>query len=119
MNTTARNLLIVVAIAAAVYFLPGGGDAATFVGGLLSAGILTLFALLGVRFYRENRIAVFSLGDQHRAILYSSLGVAVFAMAALRRLFDAGGAGVLVWFALMGSAAFGLYTVYVRHREYG
>ncbi len=63
---TARNVAIVVAIAAAVYFIPGGGRAAS----TFEAALWVAFGLgvgyLGLRLYREHRIALHSLGDRHR-----------------------------------------------------
>ena len=39
-------------------------------------------------------------------------------MAALNRLFNAGGIGVLVWFALIGGASYGLVQVWRSWRSY-
>ena len=39
-TTTLRNIAIILALAAIVYFVPGGGDAAALIGGLLSTAIL-------------------------------------------------------------------------------
>lgn len=116
--TTARNVVIVLAIAAVVHFIPGGGTSAAFVGVLLSLAINVLLVLIVGRFYRENRVALFSLGDRWRALLYGAVGVAVLAMAARGRLFDSG-AGTLLWLALIGGASYAVYMVYRQHREYG
>ena len=116
---TARNVAIIVAISAVVAFLPGGGDSAAFVGAVLSTLITVAFAWIAARLYREHRLGLFSLGDQHRALLYGALGTLVFAMAALTRLFDEGGIGVLLWFALVGGASYALVVVYRHWRAYG
>ena len=75
-----RNVAIVLAIAAAVYFLPGGGRAAS----TFEAALWVAFGLgvgyLGLRLYREHRIALHSLGDRHRALLYGAVALAVFAV---------------------------------------
>lgn len=118
MGTTARNVGIIVLIAAAVYALPGGGRSADLIAALLSAAITVCFTLIGIRVYRENRMTVFALGDRWRAVLYGSIAVAVFAMAALSRLFNAGGLGALVWFVLIGGAAYGLVLVWRAWRSY-
>jgi len=117
-TTTARNVAIVMAIAAAVYFIPGGGTSAAFVAVLLSLAINVLLVLILGRLYRENRVAIFSLGDRYRGLLYGAVGVAVLAMAARSRLFDTG-AGTLLWLALIGAASYAVYMVYRQHREYG
>ena len=119
MSAGVRNVLIILVLAAVVAFVPGGGHTAAFIGAVFSTAILATFVLLAVRFYRENRVSIFSLGDRHRAILYGSIGLAVVAMAARQRLFDAGGGGVLAWLVMIGAAAAGLYAVWRHHRAYG
>lgn len=118
MNKTARNVLILVAIAAAVAFLPGGGNTAELVLALLSIGITVAFVLLGIRFYRENRVAIFSLGDKHRAIAYSSLGALVVAFAGRSTLTDTA-IGSVVLVLLFAGAVAGAYAVWRHHRSYG
>lgn len=118
MSKTARNVLILIAIAAAVAFLPGGGDTADIVGSLLSIGISVIFVLLGIRFYRENRVAIFSLGDKHRAIAYASLGALIVAFAGRTKLTDSG-PGSVVLILLFAGAIAGAYVVWRHHRAYG
>lgn len=118
MAQTARNVLIIVALAAAVTFIPGGGDVANALAALLSLGILVAFVLIAARYYRENRMEIFGLGDQWRAVFYGAVGVIVFAMAARPRLFDLGGGGTLLWMVLLAGAVYALYRVWRQHREY-
>jgi hypothetical protein len=112
-----RNVLIVLAIAAAAYFIPGGGDTASFIGALLSIGIMLAFVLIAARLYREYRTEIYSLGDAHRGLLYGAIGVAVLAMAAIGRLFDTG-AGIMAWFVMIGGASLALAMVWRRYRSY-
>jgi hypothetical protein len=116
MNATVRNALIVVALAAAVYLLPGGGNGASFVSQVLGTLITASFAFLGWRMYRERRMDLESLGDPHRGMLYGALAAIVWAMAARGWLFDTT-AGILVWCALIGGAAYALVLVFRRHRD--
>ncbi|HWH93597.1 MAG TPA: hypothetical protein VNT03_07030 [Baekduia sp.] len=118
MNKTLRNVLIVVAVAAAVAFLPGGGQTAGAISALLGIGITVIFVLLGIRFYRENRVAIFSLGDRHRGLLYGALGAIVLALAGRAKLLDTG-LGSLVFVALLVGAVAALYAVWQHHRAYG
>jgi hypothetical protein len=113
MSDRARNVLIVLAIGAGVYFIPGGGDTANFVAAVLSVTITLVFALIGARLYREYRIELYGLGDRHRGMLYGAVGLAVVAMASIGRLFDTG-LGILVWFVLVGAASIALAEV-IRH----
>jgi hypothetical protein len=114
----ARNVAIVLAIAAAVYFLPGGGDAAAVVYAILGTLILVSLVLLAARFYREHLTDVHGLGDPWRAVLYGALAVVVLAMAARARLVDTG-AGTLAWIAVIGGASYAVYLCWRRYREYG
>ena len=81
---TARNMAIIVVIAAAVYFLPGGGRAASAFEAALWVAFGVGFGYLGLRFYREHRISIHSLGDRHRALLYGGLALGFFAWACAR-----------------------------------
>lgn len=118
MNKTLRNVLIILAVAAAVAFLPGGGDTAALVSALLGIALTVIFVLLGIRFYRENRVAIFSLGDKHRALLYGALGALVLALAGRVWLIRSG-IGTLVFVVLLVGAAGALYAVWQHHRAYG
>jgi hypothetical protein len=115
--TAARNAAIVALLALAVFALPGGGRAADFVAALLFVLITVFLVLFAGRMYLENRVAVHSLGDRHRALLYGSLGIAVWTLAAGPKLFSTG-AGTVLWFMLMGAASYGLYLVWRHQREY-
>ena len=114
---TARNVIIVLAIAAAVYFLPGGGRAAqTFTAAVWVAFGLG-FGFLGLRLYREHRVALYSLGDRHRALLYGATSVGLFAYVARARMWHTS-LGELIWFLLAGFVVYALLEVYRRARAY-
>jgi hypothetical protein len=118
-NRHLRNIAIVILLSLAVWKLPGGGDTS-------SAILAVLFVILwaGVlffvyRLYMEHRMTIHSLDDRLRALLYGSLAVVVLTLVATSRLWnEAGGLGVLIWFGLLGLAAWGLATVWRAYREY-
>jgi NAD(P)-dependent dehydrogenase (short-subunit alcohol dehydrogenase family) len=112
-----RNVAIVLVLAAIVYLVPGGGDAAAIIGALLSTAILASFVMLAARFYRERRTDIVGLPDRWRATLYGALGVIVLAMAARPRLIETG-AGTIVWVAAVAGAGYALYRVFRYYREY-
>ena len=116
MSTTTRNVLIVLGLALAVYVIPGGDSTAEFIAALLSILITASIAFFGWRLYREHRVAIFSLGDKHRGLLYGALGAIVLMMAARQRLWDAP-AGLLLWFAVFGAAVYALVVVYRYSRS--
>jgi hypothetical protein len=113
----ARNIAILLLIAAAVAFVPGGGRAAntfaTVLGVVFAAGL----AWAGVWFYRQNRVSIYSLGDRRRALLYGSIGVAVVAVAAKPRMWETG-FGEFVWFVLIGLVLYTLVALYRYSRSY-
>lgn len=114
---TARNLAIVAAIAAGVYFLPGGGRAANTFEAALWVAFGIGIAYLGMRLYRENRVALYGLGDRRRALLYGALAGGVFLLTARVRMWNSG-AGELVWFALAALVVYALFATYRYWRSY-
>jgi len=113
-----RNILIIAVLAAIVAFIPQGGDTADFITRVLSVLFAIMFVWFGYWLYRQFRTDIYGLGERHRALLYCSIGVAVFAMAAARRLLDTG-VGTLAFVALLIGASLGLYTTWRHYREYG
>src|SRR4051794_37338438 len=83
-----RNVSIIVAIAAVVYVVPGSGRATSTLEALLAIGFGVAFAYLGVRLYREHRVAIYSLGDRHRGMLYGAIALVLFAAEARGRMWQ-------------------------------
>jgi hypothetical protein len=111
------NVAIILAIAAAVYFIPGGGRAAN----TFEAALWVAFGLgvgyLGLRMYREHHVALHSLGDRNRGLLYGAVALIVFEYAARARMWETG-FGELAWFALAGIVVYSLLAVYRQWRAY-
>jgi hypothetical protein len=116
---TLRNVAIVAAIAAVVYFLLGGahGRAAETFWAVLWVAFGIGIAFFGVRLYRENRVAIHGLGDRHRALLYGALAGVVFLLTARSRMWNTG-AGELAWFVLAAAAVYALIATYRHWRTY-
>lgn len=114
---TARNVAIIVLIAAAIYFIPGGGRAASTFETILWAVFAFGFAYFALRLYREHRVALHSLGDRHRALAYAGVAVALFAWIAHRRMWDTG-LGTLVWVALVAFVLYSALEVFRHSRSY-
>jgi hypothetical protein len=113
----ARNIAIVALIAAAIEFLPGGGQAANAFGAALWIVFAAGFAFFAYRIYRERRVDLYGLGDRHRALLYGAVAVGFTTIAAQPRMWHTG-FGEFVWFVLMGLAGYTLYAVYRFSRSY-
>ena len=115
--STARNVGIVLLLAAAVAFIHGGGATAGLVGAILSTLIMVSLVVFASRFYREHRMELDGLGDRWRGLLYGAIGAVVLALAALPRLKSSSG-GTLVVVAVLGGAAYAFYAVWRHYREY-
>lgn len=113
----ARNIAIVLALAAVVAFLPGGGTGAAVLGSVLSTLILVSFVLIAARFYRERRMDIDGLGERWKLIFYGSLAMLVLAFAGAGRLFDSG-LGTLLWLCLVAGSVYLLVLVWRQYREY-
>jgi low temperature requirement protein LtrA len=117
MVRTLIYIAIILALAAAVALLPGGGTAAGAVGTALSIAFLGTLVWFAARVYRENRMALMALDERWRALLYVAIGVVVVTLAATSRLWLTS-AGVIAWFALLFAAAYALYATWRHSREY-
>jgi hypothetical protein len=113
-----RNVAIILAIAVAVWKLPGGGTAANTIGnvfGIVFVGGLMFFAY---RFYMEHRETLWSLEERQRGLLYGALALAAFALIATRRMWDAGGLGAIIWLAMMLASGYAVYSVWRAYKAY-
>jgi surface polysaccharide O-acyltransferase-like enzyme len=110
---------VIALIALALVALPGGGSALDVVLTLLTVAFFAAIAVVVYRGFRQYRIDLETLSDTLRFVLYGSIGLALLTFTATDRLFDVGGAGVLVWFALLALASYGLFFVWTRYRRYG
>jgi hypothetical protein len=110
---------VVALIALVLVVLPGGGAALDVAITLLTIFFFTAIGLGVYRGYRERRFELDSLEQSQRLVLYGSVGLVALTLTATNRLFDAGGAGVLVWLALLGLCAYGVFWVWTKYRSYG
>lgn len=109
---------LIALVALGLTVLPGGGNALDVVLTALTIVFFAAIALLVARLYRQYRLDIESLDPNIRLALYGSLAIAVLTFTGTDRLFDAGGAGVLVWFALLAVASYGLFWAWTRYRRY-
>lgn len=112
-----RNVAIVMALAALVVLVPGGGEGASFAlqaVSLLFLGVIGWFIYV---YYRQNRLMLYSLGGRRRAVLYASAGLVVLTLTATSRLFETT-AGKVVWLLLLVAAAYATFAVIWSERKY-
>jgi len=114
---TVRNVAIVLALAAAVEFLPGGSRAAETFRSVLWVAFAVGIAYMGVRLYRERRVDIYGLGDRHRGLLYGALAVGVALAAGKERMWQTS-FGEFAWFVLLGTIVYTLFAIYRYTRTY-
>lgn len=116
-RSAARNIAIILALAALVVLVPGGGTGAEVA---LQAASLAFMAVIGwfaVVSYRQNRVAIYSLGERRRAVIYGAVALAVLTLTGTPRLWSTS-AGSIVWLILMGAAAYGIIATIWNARRY-
>ena len=113
-----RNVLIVLGLAAIVWGVPGGHTASNTISNLLTVVLFAGLLFFGYRLYMEHRTTLFDLPENHRLILYSCAALVVVTLGATSRMWNAGGAWILLWFALLGAAVYGFATVIRAWRAY-
>ena len=116
--STARNVAIVAVIAAAIAFLPGGGDVAAVVSRTLGLAFAGVILWAGWWAYRRYATDLDVLPHGFRALLYAALGVIVLAVAGSAKL-TATTSGSLVVVLMLAGAALTLFAVWRAHRELG
>jgi drug/metabolite transporter (DMT)-like permease len=109
---------VIALVALLLVVLPGGGNALDVLLTALTIVFFAAIALLVARLYRQYRLDIESLEPNVRLALYGSLAIVLLTFTGTDRLFDTGGAGVLVWFALLALASYGLFWAWTRYRRY-
>jgi hypothetical protein len=117
MNSTVRNVLIVLVIAALVALVQGGVTAAHVAIQAVSLAFLgTIVWFLSIT-YRQQRTTLYSLGDRRRVLLYVALGVGTLTLTATSRLLGSG-AGSVAWLLLLAGAGYAVFAVLWSARKY-
>ena len=115
---TLRNVAIIIVLAVLVWRLPQGATAGRTISNLLSVILLAGLSFFAFRMYMENRTTLMDLPDRLRVTLYGSVALMVVTLVATSRMWNAGPGPVLLWFALVALAGYGLATVVRAFREY-
>ncbi len=101
----ARNVIIILALAALVAIVPGGGAASNVLLQAIWLAFLAAMVWVATIMYRERRTELYSLGDGRRAALYGALATAVLTLTATHRLWASAG-GSIAWLVLIGGAVY-------------
>lgn len=106
-----RNIAIILALAAAVDFLPGGGNAAAAVLTALSMIFLAAIAWLLYRVYNEQQLTLASLSDGRKAGLFGAVGAIALLVVAYDD-FSSWAGGLLLWIALLAACVGTIFLIW-------
>jgi hypothetical protein len=106
-----RNIGIILALAAAVDFLPGGGNAAATVLTALMMAFLAAIAWLLYRVYHEQQLTLSTLSDGRKAGLFGSVGAIALLVVAYDD-FRSWEGGILIWVALMAACIAVIFMIW-------
>ena len=118
-NKHLRNVAIVLALAVAVWKVPGGGTASATISNIFSVVVpRRACSSSATALYMEHRETFFGLEERQRGLIYGALALAAFAIVATRRLWDAGGLGAMLWLLMLGASGWALYSVWRAYKTY-
>lgn len=114
---TARNAAIVMVLALAVAFVPGGGNVVDAIFTALTMGFLAGIAWMLYTLSRQNQLTLATLGDRRRAIFYGAFGMIALLIAGTDKLFSSGG-GTLLWIFLLGASVAAIWRIWIEANTY-
>ena len=114
---TLRNVAIILALAAAIDFLPGGGAAAAAVLAALTMIFFAAIAWLLYRLYREQQLTLATLSDARRAGLFGAVGGIALLVAGYDKITSWNG-GFVIWIALMAACAGAIFLIWREATTY-
>jgi hypothetical protein len=116
-NANLRNVVIVLALAAVVAFVPGGGTASNVIIQAVAVIFLAALAWVASILYRQHRLALYALGESRRAGLYAAVAVLTLTLTGLHKLWGSS-AGQVVWLILVGASVYVIFAVLWAARRY-
>jgi hypothetical protein len=114
---TIRNIAIIAALAAAVDFLPGGGNAAQAVLTALTMMFLAAIAWLLYRVYHEQQLTLSTLSDGRKAGLFGAVG-AIALLTVAYDDFRSWTGGVVLWIALLAACVGMIFMIWRSATSY-
>src|SRR5262252_6724398 len=117
MPATVRNIIIILALAALIDFLPGGGTGAHVALQAVQILFLGSIAWFASVMYRQHRSSLYGLGDTRRAALYIAAAVILLTLTANARLTSTA-AGTLAFVVLLVGSAYTIFAIIWSARQY-
>lgn len=113
-----RNVAIVLALAAVVAFIPGGGNASDTVLAALYMAFLAAITFAIYTFARQNGTTLAGLAESSRILLYGGLGLIVLLIAGQDEMLSGGAGSQLIWLLLLGVAIAAIWRVWLEATTY-
>ena len=117
MLQTARNIAIILALAAGIDFLPGGGAAAATVLTALTMIFFAAIAWLLYRVYREQQLTLSTLSDARKAGLFGAVGGIALLVVAYDN-FTSWRGGLVLWLVLIAACAGIIFMIWRSATSY-
>jgi O-antigen/teichoic acid export membrane protein len=114
---TVRNVVIILALAAIVDFLPGGGAAAAAIMSALTMIFLAAIAWFVYRLYREQQMTLATLRDPQKAGLFGAVGGIALLIVAYDE-FRSWTGGILLWVALLAGCLAAIFLIWRSANTY-
>jgi O-antigen/teichoic acid export membrane protein len=111
MTQTIRNVAIIALLAAAVDFLPAGGEVAATVVALLAMLFFAAIAWFAYRLYQEQQFTLSTLSDARKAGLFGAVGGIALLVVAYDD-FRAWEGGLVLWIALVAACAGAIFLIW-------
>src|SRR4029077_6152216 len=112
-----RNIAIILALAAGVDFLPGGGNAAAAVLTALTMAFFAAIAWLLYRVYNEQQLTISGLSDARKAGLFGAVGAIALLVVAYDD-FRSWQGGIVLWVALMAGCLGAIFLIWRSETTY-
>ena len=112
-----RNVAIIMLLAAAVAFLPNGGNVVDAIFTLLTMGFLAGITWMLFTLSRENQLTLATLDDKRRAIFYGAFGLIALLIAGTDKLFSTGG-GTFLWIVLLAASVAAIWKIWTEANTY-
>jgi hypothetical protein len=114
---TLRNVAILLALAAAVDFLPGGGNAANTVMAALTLIFLAAISWFVYRLYQEQQLTLATLTDAKKAGVFGAVGGIALLVVAYDE-FNSWRGGLLLWIALIVGCVAAIFAIWRSANTY-
>lgn len=111
----ARNIAVILLLAAGVAFLPGGGQVTEAILQALSLAFLAVIGFAAWRFLRDNEFTLLAMEDSRRVLLFGAIALLVLLVAGMGSMWLTG-LGTFIWLILAVASLITLWRIWTEAR---